>query len=419
MIQRLLVFLCTSFLCVLAGIENNYPWDSNYETRNEELLSSLRDDLYLDISDSEYVNDLFAQYEAASIRNVDGEIYICSIRNEELSTKSIADSKGEQFKDTLRALKGVCTVVHLGWWNYEWCHRKEVSQFHYEVINGVGVRKPQWSLGKFTHSTIIRDHDDDDGDIQMIIDHYVGGQHCDETDEQRSTEVRFQCCSDANPDKRVTKVLNVVEQELCKYRVDVCTAALCDESELVTPTLSGVMTSLSSQCLHLQEPWWTYEICFAQGIRQFRMSTVATADQDDTITQTKTLEAQHMLGSAPVHLFNNESALQERVVSVKSSIALAKHSKPAKLVLEYEGGSECDIEDVVRGTSVEITCGERNALNDVIEDSTCHYILRVTSTDICHIDEFREAHLNITKIVCESESSLNDGSSKPKVLAVE
>ena len=45
-------------------------------------------------------------------------------------------------------------------------------------------------------------------------------------------QVRFQCCSDANPDKRVTKVLNVVEQELCKYRVDVCTAALCDESEV-------------------------------------------------------------------------------------------------------------------------------------------------------------------------------------------
>lgn len=49
----------------------------------------------------------------------------------------------------------------------------------------------------------------------------------------------------------------------------------------------------------------------------------------------------------------------QRVVAVKNSIAQAKHSKPAKLALEYEGGSECDIEDVVRGTSVEITCGER------------------------------------------------------------
>ena len=44
---------------------------------------------------------------------------------------------------------------------------------------------------------------------------------------------------------------------------------------------------------------------------------------------------------------------------MKGSIAQAKNDKPAKLVLEYEGGSECDIENVVRGTSVEITCGDR------------------------------------------------------------
>lgn len=190
MMRGVIVCVLVFAVSVFAGIENSYPWDSSYEARKEELLASLRDDLYLDVSDSEYVNDLFAQYEAVSIRNVDNERYICSIRDEDMSSKHLtADSKGEQFKDTLRALKGVCTVVHLGWWNYEWCHRKEVSQFHYEVINGVGVRKPQWSLGKFTHSTIIRDHDDDDGDIQMIIDHYVGGQHCDETGDHRSTEV--------------------------------------------------------------------------------------------------------------------------------------------------------------------------------------------------------------------------------------
>jgi hypothetical protein len=40
---------------------------------------------------------------------------------------------------------GVCAVLNRGWWNYEWCHRTGVRQFH--IDHPSGVQKPTWSLG--------------------------------------------------------------------------------------------------------------------------------------------------------------------------------------------------------------------------------------------------------------------------------
>ena len=33
-------------------------------------------------------------------------------------------------KDPLRVLEGKCTVSRQGWWTYQWCHRKEIRQYH-------------------------------------------------------------------------------------------------------------------------------------------------------------------------------------------------------------------------------------------------------------------------------------------------
>lgn len=38
---------------------------------------------------------------------------------------------GEEAMDKrLALLEGACTVLSRDWWSYEWCHRKEVRQFH-------------------------------------------------------------------------------------------------------------------------------------------------------------------------------------------------------------------------------------------------------------------------------------------------
>ena len=56
---------------------------------------------------------------------------------------SIASKTEQQIVD--EALAGVCLTYPKGWWQYQWCHRKEIRQFHEES----GKRTMDWSLGKF------------------------------------------------------------------------------------------------------------------------------------------------------------------------------------------------------------------------------------------------------------------------------
>ena len=40
-------------------------------------------------------------------------------------------SAGEESADKkLSVLLGTCTILAKDWWSYEWCHKKEVRQFH-------------------------------------------------------------------------------------------------------------------------------------------------------------------------------------------------------------------------------------------------------------------------------------------------
>lgn len=80
------------------------------------------------------------------------------------------------------------------------------------------------------------------------------------------------------------------------------------------------------------------------------------------------LEAEFFLGSPPVHLYNNETALRELVVTPRPTVvhrvgsSLSHHSSntpTAALHLEFSDGKACDIEDTLRGATMEITCGVR------------------------------------------------------------
>ncbi len=57
----------------------------------------------------------------------------------------------------------------------------------------VGVRNPDWSLGSYVSTRVVREKEDDPtAKIIEIIDTFSGGQHCDENNQKRSTEVHIQ-----------------------------------------------------------------------------------------------------------------------------------------------------------------------------------------------------------------------------------
>jgi hypothetical protein len=138
-------------------------------------------------------------------------------------------------REPLEVLEGKCTVSRQGWWTYQWCHRKEIRQYH---TNDDGSRQQDWSLGRFspkpdraTHKLAKR------GFPTKHEPHFfTGGQRCDETKGSgRWTEIHFDCCANddsaiarqAEEENEDTYIRSIEEPGVCHYRMRICAKLLC------------------------------------------------------------------------------------------------------------------------------------------------------------------------------------------------
>ena len=147
----------------------------------------------------------------------------------------------------LAKLGGVCAQLHQGWWSYEWCHQKKVSQFHVHVeadaskVSDIQLQD-ETKLGSWTRRQIHLldepeeaqddsvdsdtasepENSDSDGgygsgtdkqsiqmkskrkpnlfaegtpELAMVSDYYTNGDTCPETGYPRVTKVDIRCCS--------------------------------------------------------------------------------------------------------------------------------------------------------------------------------------------------------------------------------
>ena len=213
-------------------------------------------------------------------------------------------------------------MLYADWWVYEWCHRKKLSQFHSVMVqtkdtveNGKVVQKgsvqmkrdPDWSLGSFSRSLVVRvgaDPYNTSAPILKVIDKYENGQPCDETGGVgRKTDVHLMCCEKDSIEKlnaqspkdrnAIARIKSIVEPETCVYEMFICVQMLCspDKSnkQLQPPNsksrndkmqqedklpLSKFLHSFQTLCLSKGEAWWTYEVCFGKNVRQVHYAFV-------------------------------------------------------------------------------------------------------------------------------------------------
>lgn len=171
----------------------------------------------------------------------------------------------------LSKLNGVCTQIHKGWWSYEWCHGKKVTQFHVHVEKGKLQQVQMESvtnLGEYATSTVYTDGDpypeeqkemnpvvaekmkeieernkeEDPEELAVVVHEFAGGAVCEETGKPRRTQVKLKCC----PLKRMHRLKRAVllngqpvasniaavtkmqETSVCNYSIEVCTPLLCE-----------------------------------------------------------------------------------------------------------------------------------------------------------------------------------------------
>ena len=86
---------------------------------------------------------------------------------------------------------------------------------------------------------------------------------------------------------------SVAESEVCSYLVTVCTNVLCrpDEAEDSPTSLSALVEPILDRCLTRPEDWWTYEICFDKGVKQFHVGFSTTINDKGVSEQRPQIEA--------------------------------------------------------------------------------------------------------------------------------
>lgn len=126
-----------------------------------------------------------------------------------LFKKYDTNTKINEEEKILSKYENVCLDYSTGgYWQYKWCFHQEVRQFHLDSTD-----KPptfNWSLGKYHQSTNTKDvlyHIQNTGTRSVIlnkraqyyghpyyVESFVNGQHCDENNRGRETEVRMIFC---------------------------------------------------------------------------------------------------------------------------------------------------------------------------------------------------------------------------------
>eukprot|EP01031_Cornospumella_fuschlensis_P025260 gene25260-30504_t len=255
------LYLLSLAIGINGGVEN-YPWSNrNVEDHAEEILEKLRKSMTLNVVGDAAVRAIKeSENQELHIRNAEGVLFKAVIFPDEPVTEG--SSQQEELYDynvLASKLEGWCSVLPAEYWNYEWCFRKEVSQFHAEQQGNKFVKAPVWSLGKIKSTIVLRDEPDlanalldqdvssqksgtPKAPIVKVIEEYEGGQRCDETHSKRSISIHIQCCDSYTdlPNNTPSHIYHaqphavpkaslmlVSEPSVCVYEGIVCSPLLC------------------------------------------------------------------------------------------------------------------------------------------------------------------------------------------------
>lgn len=148
------------------GAISFYPWgERDHKKRNEDLLSALRNNLGLETSEASIIKRLEnSSTTGYLIRDGAENTWIAHLSDESDDGQEDLDSDEDSAEDDIfnhqvlySKLKNLCSILPLDYWNYEWCHQREVHQFHVEQRDRVWIKEPNWSLGKYKRTVVVRD----------------------------------------------------------------------------------------------------------------------------------------------------------------------------------------------------------------------------------------------------------------------
>ncbi|CAN0281800.1 unnamed protein product, partial [Hapterophycus canaliculatus] len=122
-----------------------------------------------------------------------------------------------------------------------------------------------------------------------------------------------------------------------------------------------------------KEPWWSYKLCFSKGISQYHEDLFWKADGSLVSKVTD----EFSLGKW------DKSSVTGGGEDLIRPPDKGAEAQGGTIVLEFTGGTECDLTGVLRSTTVHLKCGGVQEVRDVLEDRTCHYRVLALSPLLC------------------------------------
>eukprot|EP00752_Nemacystus_decipiens_P011291 g10034.t1 len=244
----------------------------------------------------------------------------------------------------------------------------------------------------------------DFSELAAVFDFYEGGDVCEETGTSRSLKTSITCCAtnqmeaDGQATSPTAILVSIQEISVCSYLAQVCSRLLCpaatDEREVVhgqgkeAAISSGVAVAsvghrLGGVFVILQQleacfppkkdSWWSYKLCLSTGISQYHEDLFQKNDGSLVAKVTDTFS----LGTWDKSTVTGEG---------EDLIHPSEHGTQGEggtIVLEFTGGTECDLTGVLRSSTVHLKCGSMQEVREVIEDRTCHYRILALSPLLC------------------------------------
>ena len=204
----------------LTRLADGFPWSSTFDSRLDDILEELRSDMTLDVSQSVLPTAMIGGggrsggeylHGALQYRNKEGfDLLATPVDPPGKDDEGTAYLPEQLDLDKLNMRLNMCSIMPANWWNYEWCHHQSVTQFHLQEKKtpprdetsharqgGPSAaprveRDPVLLLGTYERTLVQRqdaDPTNTSSPIVRVVDHYTGGQRCDETDSPRQTEV--------------------------------------------------------------------------------------------------------------------------------------------------------------------------------------------------------------------------------------
>lgn len=157
------LLLGTVLPCCWAAV-SFYPWgERDHKKRNEHLLSALKNNLGLETSEPSIIASFANASTAGVLMKGAAASWVARLATDDEDDNEEGEIFNGEEEDELdpevisNELRSVCSVLPIDYWNYEWCHKRELFQFHVQQKDNGWVKDPSWSLGRYKRTVVVRD----------------------------------------------------------------------------------------------------------------------------------------------------------------------------------------------------------------------------------------------------------------------